>query len=126
MLAVTQLVLPVKPGGALVKHRFVAYSAEDTVVACTAVTDKAFGVVSTDVSAAEAALVKSVGVQMDGVALVEAAAAITLGAYVGPSLNGRAQTAVATQFIRGQALKAAANAGDLIPVLLQDLAHAAI
>jgi hypothetical protein len=98
--------------------RFVKLSGDQTVAACSAVTDVALGVAKVDVSAAEFAAGKGTAVQILGVAWMEAAAAITRGAFVGPSANGRAQTAVATQYGMGVALKAATNAGDWIPVLL--------
>jgi hypothetical protein len=120
------LELPYKASSAISKLRFVQLTGDETVGACTAVTDKALGVSKVDISAAEQLAGKALDVQVSGVAWVEAAAAITRGAYVGPSLNGRAQTAVATQFVRGIALKAAANAGDWIPVLLTDLADRAL
>jgi len=99
--------------------RFVKLAADQQVTPIAAVTDRALGVAKTDVSTTEAASGKGTAVQILGVAWMEAAAAIARGAAVGPSANGRAQTAVATQFPCGLALKAAANAGDWIPVLLQ-------
>jgi hypothetical protein len=98
--------------------RFVKLAADQQVAAIAAVTDQALGVAKVDVSATEATSGKGTAVQILGVAWVEAAAAIARGAFVAPSANGRAQTAVATQFGMGIALKAAANAGDWIPVLL--------
>lgn len=120
------LEIPYAASAALTKHRFVKLSGNQTVAPAAAVTDVCIGVVSTDVSAAEVTSGKTFKVQAEGVAWVEAAAAITQGAAVGPSANGRAQTAVATQFPLGRALKAAANAGDLIPVLLTGTEPAAI
>jgi hypothetical protein len=110
--------LSYEASAALTKMRFVKLSGNQTVAPVAAVTDQALGVIDTDVSAAEATAGKGVAVQVLGVAWVEAAAAITQGAFVAPSANGRAQTAVSTQFGMGVALKAAANAGDLIPVLI--------
>jgi hypothetical protein len=118
--AVTHVLeLSYQASAALTKMRFVKLSANQTVAPVAAITDKALGVIDTDVSAAEFPLGKSVAVACEGVAWVEAAAAITADAFVAPSANGRAQTAVTTQFVAGRALKAAAAAGDLIPVLLQ-------
>jgi hypothetical protein len=113
------LELPYQASGAIVKLRFVKLSGDQTVAAIAAVTDRAIGVAKVDISASEATAGKGTAVQVLGVAWMEAAAAITRGVPVGPSANGRAQTAVATQFPCGLALKAAANAGDWIPVLLQ-------
>lgn len=111
--------LPYQCSAAVTKMRFVKLSGNQTVAPVAAITDKALGVISVDVSTPEAASGKGVAVVAEGVAWVEAAAAITQDAFVAPSANGRAQTAVSTQFVAGRALKAAANAGDLIPVLLQ-------
>ena len=47
-----------------------------------------------------------------GQTVIEAAEALAVDVLVGPSLNGRAQVAVATQFVRGIVVKAAAAAGD--------------
>lgn len=112
------LELPYKAGGAISKMRFVKLTGDQEVSAVTGVTDQALGVAKVDISAAEATAGKATAVQVLGVAWVEAAAAITRFDFVAPSANGRAQTAVATQFAMGRALKAAANAGDWIPVLL--------
>ena len=112
------LELPYQATTAIVKMRFVKLSGDQTVAAVAAVTDIALGVAKVDISASEFAAGKGTAVQILGVAWMEAAAAITRGAFVAPSTNGRAQTAVATQYGMGVALKAAANAGDWIPVLL--------
>jgi hypothetical protein len=112
------LELPYQATTAITKLRFVKLSGDQTVAAVAAVTDQALGVAKVDISAAEFASGKATAVQVAGVAWVEAAAAITRGVFVAPSANGRAQTCVATQFAMGIALKAAANAGDWIPVLL--------
>lgn len=118
--------LPYQASAALVKNRFVKLSADQTVAPCAAITDKTIGVNPVDVSASEATAGKAVAVHVLGVAWVEAAAAISRGDSIGPSVNGRAQTAVTTQFPCGVALKAAAAAGDLIPVLLNVRTHVAL
>jgi len=112
------LELPYQASAALTKNRFVKISGNQTVAPAAAITDTCLGVVAVDVSAAEFAQGKSFSVTVLGVAWVEASAAITQGAFVATSANGRAQTAASTQYGMGVALKAAANAGDLIPVLL--------
>lgn len=114
----TILDLPYQASAAVVKNRFVKLSGNQTVAPIAAVTDKALGVVQVDISTTEAAQGKTGAVMVLGVSWVEAAAAITINDSVSPSANGRAQTTVATQFPAGRALKAAAAAGDLIPVLL--------
>ena len=113
------LELPYQCTTAIFKMRFVKLSGDQTVAAVTAVADRALGVAKVDVSAAEFAVGKGTAVQVLGVAWMEAAAAITRGVPVGPSVNGRVQTAVATQFPCGIALKGASGAGEWIPVLLQ-------
>jgi hypothetical protein len=89
------------------------------VVPCSAITDQAVGVAveSADPVAGNSAV--SVWLFNEGgIVPMEAAAAIALHAAVAPSVNGRAQTSVATQFTRGIALKAAVGAGEIIPVLV--------
>lgn len=106
-------------GGALTKHRFVKISGNQTVVQTAASTDRSLGVVNVDVSAGEATLGKSFDVHVHGVPWVEAGAAVTQGGRVMSDSSGRAiNAATATNIPTGVALKAAANAGDLIPVLL--------
>ena len=112
------LELPYQASGAVTKNRFVKLAANQQIQAVAAVTDQALGVQSVDISATEATSGKTGHVTVLGVAWVEAAAAITQGAFVAPSANGRAQTAVSTQFAMGIALKAAGAGGDLIPVLI--------
>lgn len=117
--AITDILAPsYQASAAIVKNRFVKITGNQTVAPIAAVTDKALGVASVDISTAEAALGKTCHVDCLGIVWVEAAAAITQLDFVAPSANGRAQTAVTTQFVAGTALKAAAAAGDLIPVLL--------
>lgn len=114
----TVLDLPYQASAAVTKNRWVKLSGNQTVAPAAAVTDICLGIATVDVSTPEAASGKTLSVKVLGVAWVEAAAAITQGVKVGPSINGRAQTAVTTQVVHGIALKAAAAAGDLIPVLL--------
>lgn len=120
------LELPYSASAALTKHRAVKLSGAQTVAPAAATTDVCIGVVDVDVSAAEVTAGKTFKVQALGVAWMEAAAAITQGAAVAPSANGRAQTAVTTQFAIGRALKTVSNAGELVPVLLTGTAAAAL
>ena len=92
------------------KFRFVKQASDLTINVCTAVTDKPVGVQQTGALATSGL---AVSVKTAGQTQMEAAAAIAFGAYVGPSVNGRAQTAVATQFPQGQCVTAAGAAGDL-------------
>lgn len=111
--------LPYAASGAITVNRFVKITGDQTVGAVTGITDKVIGVAETSVTADEATNGKTLAVQAaPSIAWVEAAAAITRDDFVAPSANGRAQTAVSTQFVCGRAMKAAANAGDLIPVQL--------
>ena len=104
----------------LTQYRFVKLgSAANTIDAADAVTDVCFGVVTEDVDFSEATEASVWLLNEGGIVPVEAAAAITLGDNIGPSTNGRAQTAVATQYTRGKALQAASGAGHIIPMLVQ-------
>lgn len=104
----------------LVRYRFVKLGTiANSVTAGTAITDESFGVVEEDVTVAEADAASVWLLNEGGIVPVEAAAAISLGDAIGPSTNGRAQTAVSTQFPRGIALQAASGAGHIIPMLVQ-------
>ena len=106
---------------ACVLNRFVKLgAAEEGVTPVTAVTDRALGIAVE--SADPVAGVSGVSVWMlsdGGIVPIEAAAAIALGAQIAPSVNGRGQTAVATQFACGVALKAAGGAGEIIPMAVR-------
>lgn len=104
----------------LTRYRFVKMgAAANTLDAVDAVTDVALGVVVEDVDQSEADAVSVWLLNEGGILPVEAAAAIALGAKIAPSANGRAQTGVATQYVRGIALEAASGAGHVIPMLVQ-------
>jgi hypothetical protein len=104
----------------LTRFRFVKIgSADNTVDAVDAVTDVALGVVEEDVDFSEADGASVWLLNRGGILPIEAAAAISRGANIAPSTNGRGQTAVSTQFTRGIALQAASAAGHVIPMLVQ-------
>jgi len=107
-------------GAAQSIYRFVKFNAdENKVIECSAVTDKAIGVCQQRVDAADSATGNvQVDVRIFGITKVEAAGNISLMDSVAPSANGRAQTAVATQFAMGIALQASTGAGQWIDVLL--------
>jgi hypothetical protein len=107
--------------GAVVLNRFVKLgTVEEGVVAVAAVTDRAIGVAVESADPATGNSGASVWPLSDGAIVpIEAAAAISLNAQVAPSANGRGQTAVATQFVCGVALKAAGGAGEIIPMLVR-------
>jgi hypothetical protein len=114
-------------------YRFVKVSGRNTGLTCAAITDIAVGVADgssksfpvdggTNLHAASG---DPITLQGGSVVLVEAAAVIAAGARVAPSANGRAQTAVATQFPYGIALEPAAAAGEIIRIFKQtNTAHA--
>ena len=110
--------------GTTTAYRFVKVSDRNQGITCSAITDIAVGVADgssksfpvaggTNVHAAAG---DPINLQGGNVVLVEAAAAIAAGARVAPSANGRAQTAVATQFPFGIALEPAAGASEIIRV----------
>lgn len=101
-------------------YRFVRVSNRNQGITCDAITNIAVGVADGSTKAFNNALHAAAGdpisLQGGNVVLVEAAAAISAGARVAPSANGRAQTAVATQFPFGIALENAGGAGEIIRV----------
>lgn len=121
----TLLNLPYKANEALVNNRFVKLAGDQLVDQADTAGERCIGVGLTDVSTAEAAAGKAVAVMVEGVAYVEASAAISRGALVMASANGRGATATTGLVVQGMALKAAGAAGDLIPVLLAAVGHLA-
>lgn len=101
-------------------YRFVKVSGRNTGITCSAVTDIAVGVADGSTKAFNSSLHAEdkdpISLQGGNVVLVEAAAAISAGDRVAPSLNGRAQVAVTTQFAYGIALEPAAAGGEIIRV----------
>jgi hypothetical protein len=105
-------------------YRFVRVSGRNQGITCDAITNIAVGVAdgssksfpATGVTNLHAAAGDPINLQGGNVVLVEAAAAITAGARVAPSANGRAQTAVGTQFPFGIALENAGGASEIIRV----------
>lgn len=104
-------------------YRFVKVSGRNTGITCSAITDIAVGVADGSTKAFNSSLHAEdkdpISLQGGDVVLVEAAAAIAAGARVAPSTNGRAQTAVTTQFPYGIALEPAAAAGEIIRIFKQ-------
>lgn len=101
-------------------YRFVKVSGRNTGITCSAITDIAVGVADGSTKAFNSSLHAEdkdpISLQGGNIVLVEAAEAITAGARVAPSLNGRAQIAVTTQFAYGIALEPAAAGGEIIRV----------
>jgi ascorbate-specific PTS system EIIC-type component UlaA len=112
------LELPYECSAAITKLRYVKVTGDQTVGPATAQGELVLGVSKVDVSATEATQGKGCTVQVLGVAWVEASAAIVRFVEVTTAADGRAITAATTNRVAGIALKAAANAGDWIPVLL--------
>ena len=106
---------------AVVLNRLVKIgTASNQVVPVAGITDRVVGVAveSADPAAGNSA-VSVWPLNRGGIVPMEAAAAITVNTRVAPSANGRAQTAVSTQFAVGIALKGAGGAGEIIPVLVE-------
>ncbi len=119
MSAVTVMNYPYQASAALIKSRFVKITGNQTVALTALSSDRPIGVGQSDISVAEAAAGKTATVNVIGVAWVEAGAAVAINTRVMADTVGRAITAVtATNIPAGVSLKAAAAAGDLIPVLL--------
>jgi hypothetical protein len=99
-----------------VKAGTVAWSA----TAITAITDVAIGVLQESIRGTDGATNKLlVPLWLPGsISRVVANAAIAKGAKVAPAANGKAQTAVSTQFPVGIAMTAAAALNDEIDVML--------
>lgn len=107
-----------KAGAAITKYRFVKLSAEQTVVATATGTDNSIGVSVETVTTAEQARGKGVPVAYDGIALMEAGAAVSVGDLIASDSSGRAIKAVSTRVVCGIAWTPASGAGDQIMVQL--------
>jgi hypothetical protein len=107
-------------GAAQSIYRFVKFAAdENKVTQATAITDQCVGVCQQRVEAVDSVTGNvQVDVRIMGISKVESAGVIALGARVAPATDGRAQTAVSTQFVHGIAWQAATAAGQWIDVLL--------
>lgn len=92
------------------QYRFVGLSSGEVVLIDSGV---GIGAIQNDPEEDEQA-----NVALVGIAIVEASTAILEGAYVGATTDGKAVTTSATGVVLGIALEAAAEAGDLISVLL--------
>lgn len=105
-------------GGAISPARLVRFSAADTVVQASAATDGLFGV-NSDLAVVSG---ERCEVMTDGIAWVEAGAAVALSSLITADALGRgiaaAPAAGVNNRVIGVALDAAAAAGDQIRVLL--------
>jgi hypothetical protein len=107
-------------GAAQSIYRFMKFAAdENKVTEVSAITDKFIGVCQQRIDAADSATGNAqVDVRLMGISKVEAAGNIALMDFVAPSANGRAQVAVATQYVAGIAFQASTGAGQWIDVFL--------
>jgi hypothetical protein len=105
-------------GAAITKKRFVKLTGAQQVSQCSVAGENAIGVAMFSVSTAEIAKGKGASVLEAGRAIVEAGAAVAVGAKVTTDNQGRAVTAVATNHVLGICEKASANAGEEITVRL--------
>lgn len=108
-----------KAGGDLSakQYHFVKLSADQTVVACTAITDKAIGILQNDPDAAGEDAVVAIA----GTSKLVGGAAYNYGVNIAPKADGRGQTAVATQYARAHSIDTVANDGEIGEVLLLPL-----
>lgn len=95
------------------QYKFVKLSAVNTVVLCTAVTDKVIGVLQNRPASGEGADVCAIGITK-----LQGDADLSVGVYVGPSTDSQAQAAVATQFPCGQIIEDNAAAGGYCTALV--------
>lgn len=113
-----QLFKSFSAGGAIPAYRIVKLSAAETVVAAAAATDSLIGV-NADLTVVSS---ERVDVLLEGIAFVEAGAAVALGAQLTSDASGRGVTAAPAAGVNnrviGIALEAASAAGDVIRVLL--------
>ena len=105
-------------GAAIAAFRIVRFSAAETVVQAAAATESMFGV-NSDLAVANG---ERCEVMTDGIAWIEAGAAVTIGALITADSVGRAvagaPAAGVNNRVIGVALDAATAAGDQIRVLL--------
>jgi hypothetical protein len=98
-------------------HRFLAISADHTVIRATGPTDQIIGIQDDKPFAAAGA---QVGFRhLAGPALLEAGAAFSAGAYLKPDGVGRGVTASTGEKYSAIATKAGLNAGDLVAVTME-------
>jgi len=101
---------------ATAQYKFVKFSADNTVVLCSATTDIPCGVLQQPVVATG----DPVEVVVTGETFLQAGASIAAGAPIATTAAGQAQTAVATQYPVGVAanVAGATSAGNLITALI--------
>lgn len=104
---------------AVTKYRAVKFSAAETVTPVTAITDVPAGVVQNTLTANDIT-VRGTGAQVRvmGASLMEAAAAIAVGALVTINASGQAKTGAAGERVIGMCVEAASGAGKYARVQL--------
>lgn len=105
---------------AITKFRFVKADGGQPrgIDMCDTAGEKALGVAQHDVSAAHAAEGAHANVRLMGISVIEAGAALTVGADVMTDAAGKAVAATATNRVLGTALMGASADGDLTVVAL--------
>ena len=105
---------------ALTKFRAVKFlaGATETVTPVTAITDVIAGVVQHDVTAGEITRGKGASIAVEGDTLMEASAAILIGARVSIAADGRAKTAAAGERLIGHCVEPSLGAGEFARVHL--------
>ena len=104
--------------GAVTKQRFVKKTAAQTVILNDTDGGVCVGVAATSISSTEATSGKSTRVQAEGIAWVEAGAAVTVGAEVSSDNVGRGIASVTGKTVLGRAETGASGAGVLFLVRL--------
>lgn len=102
---------------ATAQYKLVKFSADNTVVPCSASTDVPCGVLQQQVPAVG----DPATVCFEGQTMLQAGASIAAGAPIATNASGQAQTAVATQYVAGQAVNVAGatTAGTLISAVVE-------
>lgn len=99
------------------QYYFVKISGAGTVAVCSAVTDRAIGVLQNEPASGQAATVMAVGVSK-----ISSDEALSRGDLVGPSADGQCGIKVPgtdiTEYIHGQVVVATGAAGEIATVLL--------
>lgn len=101
---------------ASVQYKFVKWSADQTVVLCSAITDVPCGVLQAPVQQTG----EAVDVVSSGETMVQADVSLTAGQIIGTSADGQAAVAVATMYPVGTVanVAGATSAGNLITAII--------
>lgn len=101
--------------GSTAQYKFVKFSADLTVVLCSATTDIPCGVLQEPAVSGDAA-----DVAFFGETILQAGGSLTAGNVIGTNASGQAQAAVSTQYVVGQVVNVASatSAGNEITALI--------